>query len=231
MKKNRKIPAIILLLISFWFSDLLAEQYFPDDLNMPAREKQRFVSGYSEFLRSMNEPPLWPLAKDRNRISYRFIYHPALREPVILRLDRNAKGKWVLTVKQADYSPSDEDFRVNRKKPLAKEEVAKFQGLFNQLQFSELPSVGALEHEDIWFDPATWILEGVRNGRYHLIRRIVPNSTEWFSNPRDRGTPEDFKEKEGYPNIDRATSEEVNRKLVAVGEYLVKLSGLRLELH
>ena len=66
--------------------------------------------------------------------------------------------------------------------------------------------------------------------KYHLIRRIVPNSTEWFS-ARDTATPENFKETEGYPDIDRATSEEVNRKLVAVGEFLVKLSGLKVEVH
>ena len=38
-------------------------------------------------------------------------------------------------------------------------------------------------------------------------------------------------EEQGYPNIDQTTSEEVNRNLVAVGEYLVKLSGLKVELH
>jgi hypothetical protein len=40
-----------------------------------------------------------------------------------------------------------------------------------------------------------------------------------------------MEKEEGYPDIDQATSEEVNRRLVAVGEYLVKLSGLKVELH
>jgi hypothetical protein len=231
MSNKRTVPAAILLLITFWFSDLLAAQYFPDDLNIPAREKQGFMSHYSKLLESMKEPPLWLLAKDPNKLSYRLIYHPAIREPVILRLDRINKKNWILTIKQADYSPSDKDFRVNRKRRLSKEEVKEFQELFAQLQFWELPAVGALEHEDIWFDPTTWILEGVQSGRYHLVRRIVPNSTEWFADSRDAATLQNLKEKEGYPDIDRATSEEINRRLVAVGKFLVRLPGLKLELH
>jgi hypothetical protein len=57
MNKKQTIPAAILLLILFWFSDLLAAQYFPDDLDIPAFEKQSFVSKYSEFIESMKESP------------------------------------------------------------------------------------------------------------------------------------------------------------------------------
>jgi len=65
---RRKVVFEILLLISFWFSDLLAAQYFSNDLNMPACEKQGSVSQYSKLLKSMKEPPLWSEDKDRNRI-------------------------------------------------------------------------------------------------------------------------------------------------------------------
>jgi len=46
MKKRHTISAALLLLFPFCFSDLLAAQYFPNDLNMPAREKQIFISQY-----------------------------------------------------------------------------------------------------------------------------------------------------------------------------------------
>ncbi len=234
MSKKQTISAAILLMISFLFSDLLAGQYFPDDLDMPVRDKQASMSVSSKILKSMKEPPLWLLAKDREKISYRLIYreHWGYRHQVILRLDQSAMGTWVLIIKETNYFASDEDFKLNRKRRLSKEEIKKFQELFTQLQFWELPSVGALEHEAIWLDyPPIWVLEAVENERYHLVRRIVPNSTEWEADPRDAAVLQNFKEKEGYPSIDRATSEEVNKKLVAVGEYLVKLSSLELKLH
>jgi hypothetical protein len=76
--------------------------------------------------------------------------------------------------------------------------------------------------------PPIWILEAVQDRQYQVVRRIAPkNTSAWRSDPQMLKM---FKE-QGYPNIDQTTSEEVNRNLVAVGEYLVKLSGLKLELH
>jgi hypothetical protein len=231
MKKNRKIPAIILLLVSFWFSDLLAAKFFPDDLNIPVGMKQWFVKSISEFLKSMKEQPLWSEAKDRNRISYRFILKQgwAYKDVVMFRIDQGTKNNWSLTVKQTDHFPSKGDFKATRKR-LSIKEVKGFQELFAQLQFWELPSVGAPQHEVLMFKdyPPIWILEAVHDRRYQVIRRIAPkNTSAWGSDPQMLKI---FKD-QGYPDIDRATSEEINRKLVAVGEYLVKLSGLKLELH
>jgi hypothetical protein len=104
-------------------------------------------------------------------------------------------------------------------------EIQEFQLLFTQLQFWELPAVGAPEAEEM-FDGSTWVLEAVENGRYHLIRRRAPKSLTWF----DEGY-EKWREEEGYPYIDRATSVEVNKRLVLVGELLMRLSGLKLEVY
>jgi hypothetical protein len=120
MNKQHSISAAILLLITFWCSDVLAAQYFPDDLDMPAREKQGFVSDNSELLESMKEPSLWLLAKDPKNISYRLIQSQGMkkhrrRQWTVLRLDRNTKMTWVLTVKQT----SEEESKVNRTRRLS----------------------------------------------------------------------------------------------------------------
>jgi hypothetical protein len=230
MNKEITIYAAILLLISFWFSNLGAVQYFPDDLNMPADGKQWFVESISEFLKSMKEPPLWADAKDRSKISYRFILKQGreYKNVVMFRIDQGTKDNWILTVKKTDHFPSKGNFKVNQKR-LSKANIKEFQELLIQLQFWELPSVGAPEHEELWFDyPSIWILEAVQDRRYQLIRRIEPkNTSAWGSDPQWLK----MRKEQGYPDIDRATSEEVNRKLVAVGEYLVKLSGLKVKLH
>ena len=148
---------------------------------------------------------------------------------VMFRIDQGAKDYWSLTVKQTDHLPSKGDFKATRKR-ISKEEVKEFLELFAQFQFWELPSVGAPQHEVlVWKDyPPIWILEAVQDRRYQLIRRIAPkNTSAWGSDPQMLK----MEKEQGYPDIDQATSEEVNRKLVALGEYLVKLSGLKVELH
>ncbi|SPF50140.1 exported hypothetical protein [Syntrophobacter sp. SbD1] len=233
MSKKQTAFATILLMITLCVSNLLAAQYFPDDLNMPARVNQSFVKAESKFLESMKEPPLWPRAKDPNAISYRLSCTGFKQKPVIFRLDRITNTKWVLTTKQADYWPANNVSKLNRKQSLTKEEVVQFQKLFTELQFWQLPSVGAFEVEEEIMDGTTWILEAVEKGRYHLVRRRAPRDSDrfWFSDPRHAAELQKIKEKEGYPDIDRDTSAEVNNKLVAVGEFLVKLSGLKVEVH
>ena len=230
MNKKHSISAAILLLVSFWASDLLAAQYFPDDLDMPTREKKTFIDYYSNLLPLMKEPSLWLKTKDQNKISYRFIYLRVKRprEPVVLRLDRITKTKWVQTVKVADYSLLHKGVAVNRRRRMAQNNVNQFQELFTQLQFWDLPSVvGAYHAEHSLHDGTIWLLEAVENGQYHVIQRVSPtNRRSWVVDPQDQK----MRNEEGYPDIDQATSEEVNRKLVAVGEYLVKLSGLKVEL-
>jgi hypothetical protein len=229
--KSRKIMSTaIFFMIAFWFSELLGAEYFPKELDMPAREKTILVGIYSNLLASMKESPLFPLAIDPNKVTYRFIYLSARGgKSVVLRLDRVNKTKWVLIVKQRDGFSPKEGLIINRKKCLAEAEVNQFQKLLAQLQFWQLPTVGALEAEEV-LDGIRWILEGVENGRYHLVRRISPKSGIWDSVPDDTERFEKLRQEQGYPYIDRATNDEVNRRLVEVGEFLVKLSGLELKI-
>jgi hypothetical protein len=220
----------VLLLVPFWFNNLFGAEYFPRNLDMPAGDKGRFEWLSSKVLEEMKESPLWQKVKSPNAISYRFTYIPAKGgEPVVLRLDRITKGKWILTIKQADYS-SESEFKVNRKRPLTRGEINQFQELFSRLKFSELPTVGALEAEDV-MDGSTWILEAVENGRYHMIRRISPTGGIWITVPDEIKGFEKLRREQGYPYIDRATSETVNKRLVAVGEFLLNLSDLNIRVY
>lgn len=234
MPRINSISAAILLLISFWFSDLLPAQYFPDDLDMPALERQGFVSKYSNLLKSMKEPTLWSMAQGRNVASYRFTYEPGRGggQPTVLRLDKIAPTEWLLTVKHG-YSNSDRRFKVNRSKRLTQSEVTQFQEFFTQLDFWHVPAVGAFEAEFFIADGPIWVLEAVENERYRVVRRRSPTDKFWEDSALwPQWAVEKYgKFKEDYPVLDRATNEEMNKKLVALGEYLVKLSGLKLEVY
>jgi hypothetical protein len=219
---QRKILSIaIIIFVVLWCSNLFATQYFPGALDMPADYKEVFLPHWSEGLKIMKEPPLWPKGKDHEAISYRFMYHhPFADAPVIFRLDKVTDKKWILTVK------SKQPFRTHRERKLTQGEVDQFQRNFAQLQFWNAPTVGAVEAEMVK-DGTTWQLEAVKDGIYHMVVRRVPKSNHWHSDPLFQK----MKEKNGYPNIDQTTSAEFNNRFVVVCEFLVKLSGLKLELH
>lgn len=234
MNSKYTISTAVLLIVAFWFSELLGAQYFPKELDMPATEKRIDLPYYSAVFESLKEPALWPLAKDPNVISYRFTYLVSRGHgPVVLRLDHIAGRRWVLTVKLGDVSASGKPkFAVNRKRSLAEDEVEQFHDTFDALDFWQLPTVGALEAEVI-LGGTFCILEAVENGRYHLVERRSPKNSDehWVSDPHVAKQFQKLREEEGYPYIDRATSAETNRKLVAVGQFLMRLSGLKIQVY
>ena len=228
MTRKRIILGATLLLVLLRIGVLLGAEYLPSDINMPPQEKKILLGMYSRALVATNEPALWRLAEDRKNVSYRFGY---LRtgKSVILRLDRVRKTKWILTVKQVDSA--DEGMAVNRKKVLTAEDVSHFQHLFALLQFWQLPTVGALEAEYFLLDGTWWILEAVENGRYHIMRRRSPDFRSWNTVPDYAQLIDKLRKEDGYPYIDRATSDEANKKLIELGDFFVKLSGLQLKMY
>jgi hypothetical protein len=116
--------------------------------------------------------------------------------------------------------------KVDRKKNLTNKQLGDFVKLFNALDFWGQPAVGAVEIEHDLLDGSAWILEAVEDGRYHFIRRLSPGDELWPS--EGARWYQKLREKEDWPYIDKATNDEVNRNLVAVGEFLLRLSDLEL---
>jgi hypothetical protein len=221
----------LLLLILFQFGEVFGTQYFPEDLDMPARLREIQIPLYSGILGAMREPALWPLTKDRNVVSCRLFYLPARGEPVVLRLNRTGLKRWTLTAKLAARSFANSALAVNKKVNLSEDKVEEYLKLFNSLRFWQLPTVGAIEQEINLFGGTSCILEAVESGRYHLVVRRSPKDSDkrWIADPHMAKELQELKEKEGFPDIDRVTSEETNKKLVTVAECLMRLSGLKLE--
>jgi len=221
----RMIPILIFFVTLVSNSSLLAG-ILPDDLQVPVQVKEHDLGFYSEILESMGEQALWTMSGDVNAVSYRFTYIRSKDEPVVLRLD-STKAGYVLSIKQGDSARLSK-LKVDQKKNLTNEQWDDFVNLFNALDFWEQPTVGAVEIERDLLDGSAWILEAVENGRYHFIRRLSPGEVPWPS-PKDARWYQRYREKEGWPCcIDKDASDEVNRNLMAVGRFLLRLSDLNL---
>jgi len=244
MRHKYTVRALILLIFAFiptislakqnlpMFSISLANKYFPLCLmKVPLIEQRYRLSWFAYILESMKEPPLWPLVKKPNQMSYRFILGRGRQEPIILRLDRSPKGAWVLSIKKANSAAVVKNnlklwASVHKKRTLTKQEAEQFHRLFDALEFWTLPSPPPLETNQV-LDGSTWAFEAVEKGQYNVVWRILPkDDNNWYSDPHIDREREDLK---GNLFIDRATYLDVNKKLVGVCEFLLERSDLNLK--
>jgi hypothetical protein len=226
MTIGRRIMPILTLVVTLISNSSLLAGVLPDDLEVPVQVKENDLRFYSEILECMGEPALWKQAEDVNAVSYRFTYIRSKDEPIILRLDKTKAG-YVLSIKQGD-SRRLSKLKVDKKEDLTNEQLDDFVKLFDALDFWGQPAVGAVEIERDLLDGSAWILEAAEDGRYHFIRRLSPGDVPWPP-PKDARWYQRYREKEGWPCcIDKAASDGLNRKFVALGQFLLGLSDLKL---
>jgi hypothetical protein len=149
-------------------------QYFPPGaLGDLPRSDQFLAEWYSKQLKALDEPSLWSLSKTRNEHSYRFLWLRTFHHPVAVRIDVNADGSSRLTTKMASgtggYNPGQ--LVQSDKSALTKERTDWFLGKIEESKFWELAPV---DNSRTGMDGAEWIIEGVKNGNYHIVSRWSP---------------------------------------------------------
>ena len=140
--------------------------------NLPQENCDRW---YPPYLTAMNEPSLWDRSKDSATESYRFLWLRTFHHPAALRLELAPDGSGVLTVKvlsgQGGYDPGD--LIENREVRVDKVKLKRFFDLLSAARFWDLPSEDQNPNE-IVNDGAQWIVEGAREGHYHVVDRVSP---------------------------------------------------------
>jgi hypothetical protein len=143
------------------------------------------VSWYSKNLRALREPSLAALARDRNAHRYRFLWLRSFDPPIALRVDIWPDGRGTLTVKATSGKGGFEPGTLvtNRRRAMPRSEVRRFLSRLAAARFWELPTqerTPVIEHADgsktitIRADGAQWVVEGVKQGRYHVVDRWGP---------------------------------------------------------
>jgi hypothetical protein len=171
---SRRFLLGILVLLSFASASPAQSRYFPPgSLGADPREDQFVYDWYSKQLQALDEPSLWALSKTQVGQSYRFLWLRTFHHPAAIRIDVSADGTSQLTVRMCSgaggYDPGH--LIQNDKTALTKQQTDWFLGKIEENGFWKLtsgdPSPGGN-------DGSQWIIEGVKNGSYHMVDRWTP---------------------------------------------------------
>ncbi len=156
-------------------------QYFPGGVFRDSFESGWFQSfkerWYAKHLRSMREPSLSEASKDDSLVAYRFLWLRTFHSPIAVRLIIHVDGTGTLNGKMTNgkggYNAGI--VTLNESHELTKAQVAEFLGLLRTAAFWSTPSEDGTGGDD----GAQWVLEGVENGRYHIVDRWSPTRSDF----------------------------------------------------
>lgn len=134
-----------------------------------------FVLGwYSGQLFALKEPLVY---NQTNRTIYRFTWLRTFHKPVAIRLEKT-DNSCTLYWKQASgaggYDPGE--LTVNSSKQLTKAQWNKFISL---LQSTDFWNMTTKSKDDMGNDGSQWIIEGMENGKYHVVDRWTPRKNNF----------------------------------------------------
>jgi hypothetical protein len=149
-----------------------AAQFFPKD-SLDLRGGNFKATWYSHQLQALNEPSLWEMRKDPSEYSYRFLWLRTFHHPIAIRLEVKPDGTGILTTKVASgaggYNPGS--LTQSTSKELTKKETDSFLAKVEKTEFWTAPNP---VNDQQGTDGSQWIVEGVKNGKYHVIDRWYP---------------------------------------------------------
>jgi len=158
---------------------LYAQQYFPAGALARSHEEDKSVSAsYSKCLKALQEPSLWELSqRDSNMEAYRFLWLRTFHHPISVRLVVTESGKGLLIVKETGGKGGYEIGTLikNRSTRLSKQTTEGFTDRIEELRVWDAPTHLRSEDDVIGLDGAEWIIEAVKEGRYHIIDRWSPD--------------------------------------------------------
>jgi hypothetical protein len=181
------VQARLILALLTAATQLPAQNYFPAGaLGENAESHQFRVDWYSKHLKALGEPSLWELSqKDPTAAVYRFLWLRSFHSPIAVRLVLAPDGSAQLHARMIKLQAGYEPGRLIRDEVVALKAVAaqSFVTALESAGFWALPSVQfqrlSINGEaTVMLDGAQWIIEGVRNGKYHVVDRQSPDPGE-----------------------------------------------------
>lgn len=150
------------------------DTYFPKGaLSDHDRADNMKARWYTDQLKGLDEPSLLEEAKNPAQESYRFVWLRTFHHPVAVRLDIMADGSGRLTTKIANGAGGYEPGKLieNTSRSMQREQIEKFLRQVKNVGFWDLPSYDTT----MGCDGSEWIIEGVKNGKYHVANRWTPS--------------------------------------------------------
>jgi len=147
------------------------EFFSPQALSESTWSARFFKGWYSGKLEAMNELPLSALENEDE--SYRFLWLRTFHKPVAIHVWR-AGARYFIVVKRLNGRSGYDwgRFDLYWSHSLSENEWDAFMMHLEHAQYWLMPT----EEERILTDGAQWIMEGYREGRYHVVDRGSPDS-------------------------------------------------------
>ena len=108
---------------------------------------------------------------------YRFLWLRTFRHPVAVTLERNVDHFELRSVEldgAGGYAPGK--ILSTGRKSITQEVWCQFTGLLDKAAYWKIPSNS---RDDMGYDGSQWILEGIKDGRYHIVDRWTPQTGEY----------------------------------------------------
>lgn len=156
------------------FALIAQKTYFPKKaFGDDSWDDQFRTKWYSGELKALEEPSLLERAKNPALESYRFLWLRTFNHPVAVRLDMRADGIGVLTTKVTSGTGGFRPGHLieNTSRPLTREQTQAFLTRLQKISFWSLPSH---VNDQTGTDGSRWIVEGVKEGKYHVADRWSP---------------------------------------------------------
>lgn len=169
------------------------------DLNL--REHLLESKGNIKVSKLFNEIPVLPI-DDLEAELYRITFIPTFFSPIKIRVERH-RGESVLVAKRLSGQGGFEagTLKDEKRRRLNSAEWNRLVSLINKAAFWDMPYAEKEPEPNekgelsVCLDGSEWVLEGVKNGKFHAVNRYCPDEKS-------------FQE---------------------IGQYLAKLSGLRIK--
>ncbi|HLL99508.1 MAG TPA: hypothetical protein VK400_00500 [Pyrinomonadaceae bacterium] len=152
--------------------------YFPKDIFAGGwKDADNFMNDwYGKHLRAMNEKSLLDVSDGKTEI-YRFLWLRSFHHPVFVRVERSPNQIKLFTA-ESDGAGGYEPGKILRSssRNLDQTEWCEFLKLLRAANYWNLPTNDC---DLMGTDGAQWVLEGVRDNRYHIVDRWSPETGEY----------------------------------------------------
>lgn len=130
---------------------------------------------YGKHLKAMGEPSLIEVYEPENEV-YRFLWLRTFHRPIVVRVERSLNSTKLVFVELSGaggYEPGSVVRKEER--TIGDGQWCDFLTLLAKAGYWKLGD----DYDDSGNDGAQWILEGVREGRYHLVDRWTPDDGDY----------------------------------------------------
>jgi hypothetical protein len=165
-----RINSLILTLLSVTAFALADDSYFPIKQKTGSKGLTAFEAAwYGKSLQRMSEPHLRDLAKDVRADVYRMLILPTWGNSIVVRVQRHGE-LYSLSARRLDRQAGYEPGKLAEKKEveLNADDSKSLGVLIQNLDFFRMPTEN---HIDGAADGEEWIIEGVSQGKYHVVQR------------------------------------------------------------